>query len=83
MLLFEGEKTAFNWLPVLMRERCRLLMSPTTGEEMMFGGSETSASDQKEYGINTCTALGSRTHVRRHTFVLNVVFDLKKKAMSW
>lgn len=32
MSLFEGEKTAFKWL----RKRCRLLISPTTKEEVMF-----------------------------------------------
>lgn len=36
MSLFEGEKTAFKWLPALMRKRCRLLISPTTKEEVMF-----------------------------------------------
>lgn len=43
MSLFEGEKTAFKWLPALMRKRCRLLISPTTKEEVMF---------EEEGGVN-------------------------------
>lgn len=58
-------------------------MSPTTGEELMFGGEggvKPAPRIRKNMERTRAGLLGSRMHVRGHTLVLNVVFDSRKNS---